>query len=78
MFLKIFGAILVVVGALMTIKAKWFLENFGRIPWAEEKFGGSLFFYKILGIVLIFFGFTMIFDLFGGIATWVFSPLLPK
>ncbi|OGY41580.1 MAG: hypothetical protein A2Y82_01140 [Candidatus Buchananbacteria bacterium RBG_13_36_9] len=81
MFLKIFGLILVVVGPLLVIKAEWFLENFGRIEWAEAHLGtegGTRLFYKLLGIIFIFFGLTMIFNLFGGIVTWVFSPLLPK
>lgn len=75
----ILGIIGVVVGALMVIKNEWFLENFGRINWAEMKLtGGTRSFYRILGIIFIFFGFTMIFNLFGGIVNWVFSPLMPN
>lgn len=78
MFVKIFGVILVGLGIAMAIKAEWFFQNFGSIPWAEEHFGGSRFFYKVLGIVLIFFGFTMIFNIFGDIAMFVFTPLMPN
>lgn len=78
MFVKIFGVILVIAGIFMAIKVEWFMQNFGSIAWAEEHFGGSRFFYKVLGIVLIFFGFSMFFGLFGDMATWVFSPLMPN
>jgi len=81
MFLKIFGAILVIIGPFLVIKAEWFLENFGRIEWAEQKLGaegGTRLFYKLLGLLCIFFGLTMIFNFFGGIVQWVFSPLLPR
>ena len=81
MFLKIFGAILVIIGPFLVIKAEWFLENFGRIEWAEQHLGtegGTRLFYKLLGLIFIFFGLTMVFNLFGGIVYWIFSPLLPK
>jgi hypothetical protein len=81
MFLKVFGIILVLIGPFLVIKAEWFMENFGRIAWAEEKLGsegGTRLFYKLLGIIFIFFGMTMILGLFGGIVLWIFSPLLPK
>jgi hypothetical protein len=81
MFQKIFGVILVVVGALLIIKAEWFLENFGRIEWAEQKLGvegGTRLFYKLLGLICIFFGMTLVLGLFSGIVYFVFSPLIPN
>jgi len=81
MFLKIFGIILIIIGPILVIKSEWFLENFGRIEWAEQKLGaegGTRLFYKLLGLLFIFFGLTMIFNFFGGIVQWVFSPLLPR
>ena len=49
-----------VLGVLMTIKADWFLQNFGKSSWAEEHLGGdgTRTMYKILG-VLVFFGSIM-------------------
>jgi uncharacterized membrane protein YkgB len=44
---------------MITWKNEWLLRNFGRINWAEEKFpysGGTRFFYKILGIIIVFLG----------------------
>jgi hypothetical protein len=81
MFLKIFGGILFIVGPILVIKASWFLENFGRIEWAEKHLGtegGTRLFYQLLGLAFMFFGLTMVFNLFEGIVMWVFSPLLPN
>ena len=78
MFGRIFGIFLILAGIAMVIKSDWFLKNFGSIPWAEEKLGGSLFFYKLLGILFIFIGLTLIFNLFGGIVLFVFGPLIPN
>ena len=79
MFLKIFGLVLIAAGLVMIMKTEWLLENFGRVEWAEQKFsGGTRFFLKAGGLIVIFLGLTMIFDIFGGIVVWFFSPLLPK
>jgi len=78
MFGTIFGIFLVLAGTAMVIKSDWFLKNFGRIPWAEAKIGGTMFFYKLVGILLILVGLTLIFNLFGGIVLWFFGPLIPN
>jgi len=76
---KIFGVFLFIAGIILIIFTEWFLNNFGRINWAEQKLGGGTrSFLKILGLILIFVGLLMIFDLFGGIVLWIFSPLMPK
>jgi len=55
--MKIFFMILaVVVGAILIIKTEWFLENFGRIAWADEHLGsegGSRLMYKLIGLAMI-------------------------
>ena len=79
MFVTIFGVILFIIGLLFIIFTEWFLQNFGRIEWAEQKLGGGTrIFYKLLGLILMFFGLLMIFGLFGGLVLWIFSPLMPK
>ncbi|TSC71588.1 MAG: Uncharacterized protein G01um101438_1019 [Parcubacteria group bacterium Gr01-1014_38] len=53
--------ILVTIGFLMVWKTPWFLEMFGRVPWAEKHLtggfgagaGGSWLWYKLLGIITI-------------------------
>ncbi|KPJ86102.1 hypothetical protein AMJ57_00415 [Parcubacteria bacterium SG8_24] len=62
------GIVLMGIGSLLVIKTKWFLENFGRIDWAEQKLGsgGTWMFYKLLGIIIIFAGMMMATGLLGG------------
>jgi len=79
MFVQILGVIFVLVGIALVIKNEWFIQNFGRIEWAERKLaGGTRAFLKILGPIIIFVGFMMIFNLFGGFVEWVFSPLIRR
>lgn len=59
---------MVVVGGLLVVKSEWFLQNFGTVAWAEEHLGfngGSRLFYKLTGIVIIFFGFMVVTNLMG-------------
>ena len=63
----LFGIVLSLIGVALVIKTEWWLQNFGTISWAEEHLGingGSRLMYKIIGIVLIFFGFLLITGLF--------------
>jgi hypothetical protein len=65
----LFGFLIAALGALLVIKSEWFLQNFGTINWAERNLGtngGSRLAYKLLGIIVIFFGFLLITGLFGG------------
>ncbi len=77
----ILGGILVVIGALLVIKSEWFLQNFGTVSWAEEHLGyngGSRLFYKLIGIIIIFFGFMLVTNLMGaflqGTIGKIFAP----
>jgi len=65
----IFGILFIGVGFLFVWKTEWFMENFGRIAWAEEKLdveGGSRIAYKLIGIALIFIGFLLITNMWEG------------
>lgn len=78
MFKVIVGLLIVVAGALMTIKSAWFLRNFGRINWAENKFpseGGTRFFYKLLGIIIVFLGLSVMTGVWNDILNGVFNLL---
>lgn len=58
-FLRILlGIIVMVIGFYMVKKTEVFLEWFGSIPFAEDKFGpgGTRFFYKLLGVAITFLG----------------------
>jgi hypothetical protein len=81
MFVRIFGGILFIIGVVLIIFTEWFIQNFGRIAWAEEHLGvegGTRIFLKLLGLLCMFFGMLMILGLFGGLVMWIFGPLLPK
>lgn len=63
------GAGLIFIGCLFVIKTEWFLQNFGKIDWAEQHLGldgGSRLFYKLLGIIIIFAGMMMATGMLGG------------
>lgn len=77
----IIGALVIIVGALLVLKTEWFLQNFGRIAWFEEKLGsegGSRLGYKILGIIAIFIGIVMLSGNGTNFFAWMLSPLIPN
>lgn len=64
------------LGFLMAWKSDWIMNNFGRIPWAEEKLGlegGTRIFWKILGVLVIIGSFMLIFNMWGGIFGAIFG-----
>jgi len=67
-FRVIGGFAIVFVGCLLVIKSEWFLVNFGKIAWAEEKLGmdgGTRLFYKLLGVIICMIGIMMATGLLG-------------
>ncbi len=75
----IIGLIMVVVGALITIKSEKLLEFFGRIDFFEDKLGtsgGSRLGYKLIGLLIFFLGMLTMTGLIGGFLQFVLSPLL--
>ncbi len=72
------GIIFCVVGALITLKAEWILKEFGRTEFAEKYFpfeGGSRFFYKLIGIIIIIAGFLTIGGIHFAILNWIAKTL---
>lgn len=73
------GFIMIVVGAFMVIKSEALLNIFGRIDFFEKYLGtegGSRLGYKLIGILVIFFGILMVTGLVGGFLEWILSPIL--
>jgi len=73
------GLLMVAGGGFLVIKTEWFLNNFGRIGWFEEKLGsegGSRLGYKLVGIILLFLGIIVMTGSGPDFARWIFSPLL--
>ena len=74
----IIGLIIVVVGAIITIKAEWFYQNFGAIPSADKFLGtqgGSRLAYKLIGIIGALIGFLIMTNLIGGIIIAIFGRI---
>ncbi|MDD3285257.1 MAG: hypothetical protein PHG95_01305 [Patescibacteria group bacterium] len=77
----IIGLIILAVGAVLIIKTEWFLQNFGRISWFEDKLGsegGSRLGYKLLGVIAIFIGIVLMSGNGSNFFTWLLSPLIPQ
>jgi hypothetical protein len=67
------------IGALLIIKTEWFLNNFGRIRWFEEKLGsegGSRFGYKLIGILFLVVGIIAMTGSSNEFMGWLLSPIL--
>ena len=66
------GLILIVVGALITIYSEKIFNAFGYLPFAEKWFGGggTRLFYKLLGILVAFFGGLVMTNLTGPFLRW--------
>ncbi len=69
---------IVVIGAVITIKAEWFYQNFGAIPSADKYLGtegGSRLAYKIIGIIICIIGFLVMTNMAGSVIMWIFGSL---
>lgn len=66
------------LGILMILKAESFLRTFGPMGWAEKHLGPgqSKFGYQLIGGVITFIGFTMVFGLYNSFIGWILSPLI--
>jgi len=77
----IVGIILVVAGSLTVLFSQKIYENFGHLPWAEDKLGpgGTLTFIRLVGVGVIILGFMLWFGIFqfifGGIINTLFGGL---
>jgi len=75
------GIIAFILGILTVIFSKYIFDNFGRVAWAEDKFGpaGTLTLIRLIGAGLILFGiffWTGLFEIiFGGIFRTIFGGL---
>lgn len=75
----IIGALVIVGGALISIKSEWFLASFGSINFMDRNFGaegGSRLGYKLLGIIIAFIGMLIFTNMIGGFLQWLLGPLL--
>lgn len=72
------GLILIAIGTLIVMKSEDLFRNFGRIAWFEKNLGtegGSRLGYKLIGLIIIFFGLLMTTGTFDGFIKTILSPL---
>ncbi|MDD2680502.1 MAG: hypothetical protein PHE20_00180 [Patescibacteria group bacterium] len=77
----ILGILIIAVGTFLVLKTEWFMDNFGRMAWFEDKLGsdgGSRLGYKLVGIVAIFIGIVLLSGNGSNFFTWMLSPLIPE
>lgn len=60
------GGAAVFIGYLFIRHSNWMVYNIGRVPFAEKYLGSTHMFYKILGLIVIFFGFLAMTGMLGG------------
>lgn len=75
----VLGLVILAIGALLTIKTEWFLNNFGSITWFEDKFGssgGSRLGYKLIGFIFLFLGIIFITGSGNSFMGWLLGPLM--
>jgi hypothetical protein len=75
----ILGLIITTIGVLMIIKTEWLVQNFGRIAWFDKHLGtegGTRLGYKLIAIILLFFGILSITGLHIPFFNWLLSPLM--
>jgi hypothetical protein len=69
------GIIMIAIGVSLVVKTEWYLSFWGRIAWAEEKFGGdgTRTFFKLLGIATIFLAFMIMSGQIITALDWIFK-----
>ncbi len=72
------GLILIAIGTLIVMRSEDLFRNFGRIAWFEKNLGtegGSRLGYKLIGLIVIFFGLLITTGTFDGFIKTILSPL---
>jgi NhaP-type Na+/H+ or K+/H+ antiporter len=65
----------IVIGFLIIWKSEWIFEQFGRVDWAEINLsGGTRFFWKLVGLAIIFASLFFMSGILEGIVTFIFVP----
>jgi len=78
-FLRVFlGLLAATAGFMLTWQSEWIVQNFGRVPWAEEHLGmdgGTRLMWKLLGILIIILSFMGMTGLLGSFILSIFGGL---
>jgi len=72
------GLLIIAAGVLLVVSTEWFLNNFGRIAWFEDKLGsegGSRLGYKLVGIIFLIIGIIVMTGSGREFGQWILGPL---
>jgi len=72
----VLGIILIALGFLIVWKSDWIMNNFGRIPWAEEHLGmdgGTRLLWKLIGLLVIIGSFLYMTGALGSLVRLIFG-----
>ena len=75
------GILIVIIGFMVVWKTEWFLANFGRSDWADQKLGfegGSHLLYKLIGVGLVFIGLFVVTNIWNDIMAGLAKLLIHK
>lgn len=67
-------------GVALIWKTEWFVQNFGKSAWAEDKLGlagGSRTLYKLIGLIVIFFCWIYAFGMLEGCLSGTLGQVIP-
>lgn len=73
------GIAITAAGVLLVIKTEWFVNNFGRIAWFEDKLGsegGTRLGYKLIGILAVIIGVIVMTGSGPSFMQWLLGPLM--
>lgn len=68
--------LIIIFGFIITWKANWIVQNFGRNAWAEAKLGsegGSRLMYGLIGILIMIFGALLMTGLMKNLVLGIFG-----
>jgi uncharacterized membrane protein YphA (DoxX/SURF4 family) len=74
---QILLGLIMVVGGVLLLKYNYQVSNNLRISFAEQHMGsgGSYLLWKIIGVVVVIAGITVVFGFSDNILAWIFSPI---
>lgn len=64
-------------GLFMVFNTTFMLDFFGPVDWAEQKLGSSSMFYKLLGVLVVFIGLIVAFDLWDAFLHATLGQIFP-
>lgn len=74
----VLGILITAAGVFLVAKTEWFVNNFGRIAWFEDKLGsegGTRLGYKLVGLLAVIIGIIVMTGSGPNFMRWLLGPL---